>query len=98
MNNSEGFDSRVPSFIYICHNATKQAYVLISVIITWTVDQGNGEEGKLGFHFLFHLLNISIPTKVQKRPMEFAVIHYTISLLFPRRCPVMKELVSQENW
>lgn len=63
MNNSEGFDSRVPSFIYICHNATKQANVLISVIITWTVDQGNGEEGKLGFHFLFHLLNISIPTK-----------------------------------
>lgn len=62
MNSSEEFDSRVPSFIYIYHNATKQAYALVSVIITWTADQGNREEGKLCFHFLFHLLNISILT------------------------------------
>lgn len=81
MNNSGEFDSRVPGFIYICHNATKQAYVWMNVIITWTADQENGEKGKL-FHFLFHLLDISIPTKDPERPMEFAVIHTLCHFLF----------------
>lgn len=99
MNNSGEFDSRVPGFIYICHNATKQAYVWMNVIITWTADQENGEKGKL-FHFLFHLLDISIPTKDPEKTYGICCYPHTMpfSLLFPRRCPVMKELVSQENW
>lgn len=79
MNNSEEFDSRVPSFIYICHNATKQAYVWMSVIITWTADH---VQKNSVFIFSFIFWTFPYPPKIQKRPMEFAVIHTLCHFLF----------------